>query len=125
MSVDSSTTPETTETAAPADGVNLSANAAEKVRSLLAQEGRDDLALRIAVQPGGCSGLRYQLFFDARTLDGDEVRDFDGVNVVVDSMSLPYLHGASIDFVDTIEKQGFTIDNPMATGSCACGDSFH
>ena len=67
MSVDSSTTPETTETAAPADGVNLSANAAEKVRSLLAQEGRDDLALRIAVQPGGCSGLRYQLFFDRAT----------------------------------------------------------
>lgn len=126
MSVDSSTTPETTtDTAAPADGVTLSDAAAEKVRSLLAQEGRDDLALRIAVQPGGCSGLRYQLFFDERTLDGDEVRDFDGVNVVVDRMSLPYLHGASIDFVDTIEKQGFTIDNPMATGSCACGDSFH
>ena len=126
MSVDSSTTPEVTgtETAAPADGVTLSANAAEKVRSLLAQEGRDDLALRIAVQPGGCSGLRYQLFFDERTLDGDEVRDFDGVNVVVDRMSLPYLHGASIDFVDTIEKQGFTIDNPNAQGSCACGDSF-
>jgi iron-sulfur cluster assembly accessory protein len=127
MSVDSSTTPETTatETSAPADGVTLSDAAAEKVRSLLAQEGRDDLALRIAVQPGGCSGLRYQLFFDERTLDGDEVRDFDGVNVVVDRMSLPYLHGASIDLVDTNEKQGFTIDNPMATGSCACGDSFH
>ena len=129
MSVDSTTTSTdgvATETAAaPADGVQLSANAASKVKSLLEQEGRDDLALRIAVQPGGCSGLRYQLFFDERSLDGDEIREFDGVNVVVDRMSLPYLHGASIDFVDTIEKQGFTIDNPMATGSCACGDSFH
>ena len=83
------------------------------------------LALRIAVQPGGCSGLRYQLFFDERSLDGDQIFDFDGVKVVVDRMSLPYLGGATIDFVDTIEKQGFTIDNPMATGSCACGDSFH
>ena len=106
-------------------GVTLSDNAATKVRSLLDQEGRDDLQLRIAVQPGGCSGLRYQLFFDDRHLDGDDVRDFDGVEVVVDRMSGPYLHGAVIDFVDTIEKQGFTIDNPNATGSCACGDSFH
>ena len=113
------------ETTVTTDGVKLSDGAATKVRSLLEQEGRDDLALRIAVQPGGCSGLRYQLFFDERTLDGDEMRDFDGVNVVVDRMSLPYLHGATIDFVDTIEKQGFTIDNPNAGGSCACGDSFH
>jgi iron-sulfur cluster assembly accessory protein len=107
------------------DGINLSETAAGKVRSLLDQEGRDDLALRIAVQPGGCSGLRYQLFFDERSLDGDMVSDFDGVNVVVDRMSMPYLNGATIDFVDTIEKQGFTIDNPNAGGSCACGDSFH
>jgi iron-sulfur cluster assembly accessory protein len=124
MSVESTTDVEI-QSSPPADGVQLSAVAAAKVKSLLEQEGRDDLALRIAVQPGGCSGLRYQLFFDERSLDGDEIREFDGVNVVVDRMSLPYLHGASIDFVDTIEKQGFTIDNPMATGSCACGDSFH
>jgi iron-sulfur cluster assembly accessory protein len=88
-------------------------------------EGRDDLSLRIAVQPGGCSGLRYQLFFDDRSLDGDIVKDFGGVAVVTDRMSAPYLMGATIDFVDTIEKQGFTIDNPNATGSCACGDSFN
>ncbi|HTY73192.1 MAG TPA: iron-sulfur cluster insertion protein ErpA [Actinomycetes bacterium] len=106
-------------------GVIVTDAAASKVRSLLEQEGRDDLALRIAVQPGGCSGLRYQLFFDERALDGDVVKDFGGVNVVVDRMSVPYLNGATIDFVDTIEKQGFTIDNPNATGSCACGDSFH
>src|ERR1700710_1631637 len=106
------------------DGINLSAVAASKVKTLLEQEGRDDLALRIAVQPGGCSGLRYQLFFDERQLDGDERTDWGGFDLVVDRMSLPYLGGASIDFVDTIEKQGFTIDNPNATGSCACGDSF-
>ena len=105
--------------------VVLTDTAASKVKGLLDQEGRDDLALRIAVQPGGCSGLRYQLFFDERTLDGDVVSDFDGVAVVVDRMSVPYLNGAMIDFVDSIEKQGFTIDNPNATGSCACGDSFH
>jgi iron-sulfur cluster assembly accessory protein len=107
------------------DSINLSDTAASKVKALLEQEGRDDLQLRIAVQPGGCSGLRYQLFFDERTLDGDTVTDFNGVSVVVDRMSMPYLNGAMIDFMDTIEKQGFTIDNPNAGGSCACGDSFH
>jgi iron-sulfur cluster assembly accessory protein len=98
--------------------------AAAKVKALLDQEGRDDLRLRVAVQPGGCSGLIYQLYFDERVLDGDAVRDFDGVEVVVDRMSVPYLDGATIDFSDTIEKQGFTIDNPNAGSSCACGDSF-
>lgn len=121
MSTDSATQDATT----AATGVVLTESAASKVKALLTQEGRDDLALRIAVQPGGCSGLRYQLFFDDRTLDGDIASDFGGVNVVTDRMSAPYLGGAVIDFVDTIEKQGFTIDNPNATGSCACGDSFH
>jgi iron-sulfur cluster assembly accessory protein len=79
----------------------------------------------VAVQPGGCSGLRYQLFFDERSLDGDVVSDFGGVEVVVDRMSAPYLAGATIDFADRIDAQGFTIDNPNAQGSCACGDSFH
>ncbi len=108
-----------------AQGVILTDGAAAKVGSLLAQEGRDDLRLRIAVQPGGCSGLRYQLYFDERQIEGDIVSEFGGVQVVTDKMSAPYLMGATIDFVDTIEKQGFTIDNPNATGSCACGDSFH
>jgi iron-sulfur cluster assembly accessory protein len=106
-------------------GVILTDVAAAKVSALLTQEGRDDLRLRIAVQPGGCSGLRYQLYFDEREIDGDIVSTFNGVGVVTDKMSGPYLMGATIDFVDTIEKQGFTIDNPNATGSCACGDSFH
>ncbi len=126
------TAPDTTmtETTAPESttetGIVLTDPAASKVAALLAQEGRDDLALRVAVQPGGCSGLRYQLFFDERSLDGDAADSYEGgaVKVVVDRMSVPYLSGATIDFVDTIEKQGFTIDNPNAGSSCACGDSF-
>jgi len=120
------TAPETTTETSTATGVVLTDPAAAKVKALLEQEGRDDLALRVAVQPGGCSGLRYQLFFDERSLDGDQVQSYgEGVRVVTDRMSVPYLAGATIDFVDTIEKQGFTIDNPNAGGSCACGESFH
>jgi iron-sulfur cluster assembly accessory protein len=120
------TAPQTDLIAPTTTGVILSEPASAKVKALLAQEGRDDLALRVAVQPGGCSGLRYQLFFDERSLDGDAVQSYEdgAVRVVVDRMSVPYLAGATIDFVDTIEKQGFTIDNPNAGSSCACGDSF-
>ncbi|WP_100811067.1 MULTISPECIES: iron-sulfur cluster insertion protein ErpA [unclassified Microbacterium] len=122
---DTTIVPTETTTEARPHGVNLTEAAASKVKSLLEQEGRDDLRLRVAVQPGGCSGLIYQLYFDERYLDGDETVDFDGVEVIVDSMSIPYLDGAAIDFKDTISEQGFTIDNPNAAGSCACGDSFH
>ncbi|MEY4082568.1 MAG: hypothetical protein RLZZ389_835 [Actinomycetota bacterium] len=86
-------------------GILLTDVAASKVAALLAQEGRDDLNLR--------------------NMDGDIVREFGAVKVITDKMSDPYLSGATIDFVDTIEKQGFTIDNPNAQGSCACGDSFN
>src|SRR5438094_9256418 len=119
------TVSETSTESATQSGIILTDTAASKVRNLLEQEGREDLSLRVAVQPGGCSGLRYQLFFDERSLDGDVVKEFGGVSVVTDRMSAPYLSGATIDFVDTIEKQGFTIVNPNAQGSCACGDSFH
>jgi iron-sulfur cluster assembly accessory protein len=112
-------------TTAPVTGsVSLTETAAVKVRALLDQEGRDDLRLRVAVQPGGCSGLQYQLFFDERALDGDIEIAEGGVPLVVDRMSAPYLVGATIDFTDTIEQQGFTIDNPSASGGCACGNSF-
>ena len=104
--------------------VTLTDSAATKVRALLDQEGRDDLRLRIAVQPGGCAGLQYQLFFDERSLDGDVEIDAHGVPIVVDRMSVPYLGNAVVDFTDTIEQQGFTIDNPNAGGGCACGNSF-
>jgi iron-sulfur cluster assembly accessory protein len=119
------TSPQTTESTENATGIVLSDAAAQKAKALLDQEGRDDLRLRVAVQPGGCSGLRYQLFFDERDLEGDKIGEFGGVEVVVDRMSAPYLTGATIDFVDRIDAQGFTIDNPNAQGSCACGDSFH
>lgn len=108
-----------------ADGIILSEAAAKKVADLVANEGEEGLKLRISVAPGGCSGLRYQLALDDRDLEGDVSREFHGVTVVTDRMSAPYLAGATIDFVDTIEQQGFTIDNPQAQGSCACGDSFH
>jgi iron-sulfur cluster assembly accessory protein len=123
MSTETSTSTSTTSIA----GIALSDVAAQKVASLLKLEGRDDLSLRVAVQPGGCSGLRYQLYFDDRSLDGDTISEFgaEKVKVVTDKMSTPYLMGATVDFVDTIEKQGFTIDNPNAGGSCACGDSFN
>ena len=123
----STETTSTTDIAISTKGISLSDVAAEKVLALLTQEGRDDLSLRVAVQPGGCSGLRYQLYFDDRQLDGDSISEFASgkVKVVTDKMSTPYLMGATIDFVDTIQKQGFTIDNPNAQGSCACGDSFN
>jgi len=107
------------------DGLALTPVAAQKVKDLIANEDVETLALRISVAPGGCSGLRYQLQLDDRELDGDVVANWHGVTVVTDRMSSPYLSGATIDFVDTIEQQGFTIDNPNAQGSCACGDSFH
>ncbi|MDN5698996.1 MAG: iron-sulfur cluster assembly accessory protein, partial [Kocuria sp.] len=82
----------------PTHEVQLTDEAAQKVRDLLNQEGRTDLRLRVAVQPGGCSGLIYQLYFDERVLDGDHTRDFDGVEVIVDKMSVPYLNGSTVDF---------------------------
>ena len=116
----------TTDTAAErTTGVTLTDAAAAKAAGLLRAEGRDDLALRIEVQPGGCAGLRYRLAFDDEQLEGDLVDHYDGVDLVVDRMSAPYLGGAVIDYADTIEQQGFTIDNPNAASTCACGDSFH
>ena len=113
------------DSAVTTDGLALTPVAAQKVKDLIANEDVETRALRISVAPGGCSGLRYQLQLDDRELDGDVVAAWHGVSVVTDRMSAPYLSGATIDFVDTIEQQGFTIDNPQAQGSCACGDSFH
>jgi len=108
--------------------VSLTSEAALKVRELLDAEGRDDLRLRIAVQPGGCAGMQYQLFFDERSLDGDVTVDqaIEGgsVPLVVDRTSVPLVTGSVISYTDTIEKQGFEIDNPNAGGGCACGNSF-
>ena len=105
--------------------IQLSESAASKVKELLVEEGRNDIALRVAVQPGGCSGLRYAMYLDDQMGDADVAEEQFGVRLVIDRMSVPYISEATIDFVDTLEASGFTIDNPVATGTCACGNSFH
>ena len=108
-----------------AQTISLSETAAGKVKELLEQEGQSDVVLRVAVQPGGCSGLRYSMYLDDKVEEADVVSEQHGVRVAVDRMSAPYLKEAKVDFVDTLEASGFTIDNPMAQGTCACGHSFH
>jgi iron-sulfur cluster assembly accessory protein len=105
--------------------IQLTENAASKVKELLEEEGRNDIALRVAVQPGGCSGLRYAMYLDDQVGEKDVADDQFGVRLVIDKMSVPYLSEAKIDFVDSLEASGFTIDNPAAQGGCACGNSFH
>ena len=104
--------------------INLTPAAISKTKELLSKESRDDLRLRVAVSPGGCSGLIYDLFFDTQISEDDTIEDFEDVEVILDSMSIPYIEGATIDYADTIEKQGFTLDNPNAQDTCACGSSF-
>ena len=105
--------------------ISLSSAAAGKVRELVEQEGQADVVLRVAVQPGGCSGLRYAMYLDDKVGDTDVISEQHGVRVAVDKMSAPYLREAKVDFVDTLEASGFTIDNPVAQSTCACGNSFH
>lgn len=111
--------------------LSISASAAGKVSELLKREVEaapeehegKEYALRVAVQPGGCAGLRYALYFDDRKLDDDDVSMVNGVEIRTDKMSAPYLRGAEIDYVDSLAQSGFTINNPNAKGTCACGDS--
>ncbi|TMK81968.1 MAG: iron-sulfur cluster assembly accessory protein [Actinobacteria bacterium] len=105
--------------------ITLTESAAGKVKELLQEEGRSDIALRVAVQPGGCSGLRYAMYLDDEIAESDTAQEQFGVRIVVDRMSAPYLDQAKVDFLDTLEQSGFTIDNPLAQGGCACGHSFH
>jgi iron-sulfur cluster assembly accessory protein len=104
--------------------VTLTAAATTKVRELAAQEASSDVALRLEVQPGGCAGFRYGLFFDDEVAPGDIVEETDGVKVVCDPMSAAYLKGVVIDWAESLERSGFVIENPNAQSSCACGDSF-
>ena len=113
--------------------ITITESAASKVLELLDREvsaapqeheGKA-YALRIAVQPGGCAGLRYALYFDDRKLDNDQIETINGLEIRVDKMSAPYLSGAEIDWLDGLEQSGFTINNPNAKGTCACGDSAH
>ena len=104
--------------------VTLSADAAAKVAELLAQEEGDDLALRVAVKPGGCSGYSYEMFFDTELMADDVVREFDTVKVVVDAASAELLTGSTLDYSDGLQGAGFHITNPNATRTCGCGSSF-
>jgi len=102
----------------------LTDTATDKVRSLMEQEGVGDLALRVAVRPGGCSGFSYEMFFDTDVADDDQKVDYSGVTVVVDPSSAMLLEGATLDYKDGLQGAGFAIDNPNAQRTCGCGQSF-
>src|SRR5262245_53913769 len=105
--------------------VSLTPTAAAKIKELMAEEPEaGDLVLRVAIQGGGCSGFQYGLGFDTGAAEGDEILDLEGVRVVVDPFSAPYLRGATIDFLNGLQESGFKIDNPNASSSCGCGHSF-
>ena len=102
----------------------LTDTATEKVRNLMEQEGVADLALRVAVRPGGCSGFSYEMFFDTDVAEDDTTVDYSGVKVVVDPSSAMLLEGATLDYKDGLQGAGFAIDNPNAQRTCGCGQSF-
>jgi iron-sulfur cluster assembly protein/iron-sulfur cluster insertion protein len=104
--------------------ITVTESAAKKVKELVDAEGNSELALRVAVRPGGCSGFSYEMFFDSDFASDDQKADFDGVKVVVDSASLQYLSGASLDYKEGLMGAGFTINNPNTTRTCGCGNSF-
>jgi iron-sulfur cluster assembly protein/iron-sulfur cluster insertion protein len=104
--------------------ITLTDTAATKVKDLIEAEGEPNLALRVAVRPGGCSGFSYEMFFDTDVADDDNLVDYSGVRVVVDSSSAELLQGATLDYKDGLQGAGFAIDNPNAQRSCGCGKSF-
>jgi iron-sulfur cluster assembly protein/iron-sulfur cluster insertion protein len=104
--------------------ITLTDTATTKVRDLMDAEGVADLALRVAVRPGGCSGFSYEMFFDSDFATDDVVSDFEGVKVVVDPSSAMLLEGATLDYKDGLNQAGFSINNPNAQRTCGCGQSF-
>jgi iron-sulfur cluster assembly accessory protein len=105
--------------------LTITPGAAEKIRELMAEEpDAGSMVLRVAIQGGGCSGFQYGLGFDSGAAEGDHEIEFEGVRVVVDPFSVPYLQGATIDFLNGLQESGFKIDNPNAASSCGCGHSF-
>ena len=105
--------------------ISLTPVAAAKIRELMAEEpDAETLVLRVAIQGGGCSGFQYGLGFDSGSAEGDIELQFEGVRVVVDPFSAPYLQGSTVDFLNSIEESGFKIENPNAVASCGCGHSF-
>ena len=114
----------TNEPEAQVQPATLTASAAAKVRELIEAEGDPDMGLRLAVRPGGCSGFSYEMFFDGDFGEADQVAEFDGVKVVVDSDSAPHLEGAEVDYRDGLQGAGFAINNPNVSRTCGCGSSF-
>jgi iron-sulfur cluster assembly protein/iron-sulfur cluster insertion protein len=108
----------------PPKTVNLTDTAVDKVRELIAAENEPDLALRVAVRPGGCSGFSYEMFFDAEVDDADIVEEYGDVRVVVDPQSAEMVRGATLDYKDSLMGAGFAIENPNTTRTCGCGNSF-
>ncbi len=104
--------------------IALTDNAAVKVKDLITQEGNDELMLRVAVRPGGCSGFSYEMFFDTDKDGDDLITEYSGVKVVVDPSSAQLLNGATLDYSDGLQGAGFAIDNPNAQKTCGCGNSF-
>jgi iron-sulfur cluster assembly accessory protein len=105
--------------------LTLTERAADKVKALMSQEPAGTAeVLRVAIRGGGCGGFEYALGFDRGASEGDRTVEFHGVTVVVDPASAPYLKGATVDFVESIQESGFKIENPNASGSCGCGHSF-
>jgi len=105
--------------------LSITPTAAAKIRELMAEEpDGDTMVLRVAIQGGGCSGFQYDLGFDTQAAEGDHEFVLEGVDVVVDSFSAPYLQGATVDFLTGLQESGFKIDNPNAASSCGCGHSF-
>ncbi len=104
--------------------ITLTPEAASKVGALLEQEGEEGLALRVAVRPGGCSGFSYEMYFDTEVNDNDQSVEFEGVGVIVDQSSAMLLQGATLDYSDSLQNAGFSIDNPNAQRTCGCGQSF-
>jgi iron-sulfur cluster assembly accessory protein len=124
MSVQDAPTPVKIGIGKKAEGILVTDAAAAKVAQLVAAEGDTSLALRVAVRPGGCSGFSYEMFFDGDIAGDDIVKSFGDVRVVVDPASAPMLVGATLDYKDALQGGGFSIDNPNASRSCGCGNSF-
>jgi iron-sulfur cluster assembly protein/iron-sulfur cluster insertion protein len=104
--------------------ITLTDSARDKVAELLTDEGNAELALRVAVRPGGCSGFSYEMFFDSDIADDDVSASYGSVKVVVDQASAPLLRGATLDYKDALQGGGFSINNPNAERTCGCGNSF-
>ena len=107
-----------------ADPIIFSDSAAKKVGSLIAEEGNDNLKLRVYISGGGCSGFQYGFTFDEEVAEDDTQVVNDGVTVLVDSMSIQYLNGAEIDYKEDLSGAQFVIRNPNASTTCGCGSSF-